>query len=700
MKQAFLATLLIASISGLLSSIALADGPADNNAETVRPIPPPGTKLSEPQAKKLTDRCNTVRSAWEDLVAKAQSNANGAKQWQKAEFEQNVLALEKLTPEILVFPRAVEMALEFNQFYKPREFDTALSLLDEAMRRIDVASSSPVWSRVVGIIDGSQQQLIIGGYQSKIDSSYQPYALVVPPGYTHGDSRPRRLDLWFHGRGETLSEVNFLDKGRSSAGQYTPADTFVLHPFGRYSNAFKFAGEVDVLEALEHVSKHLPVDHNQTSVRGFSMGGAACWQFATHYADRFFAANPGAGFSETPEFLKSFQGEDLSATPDYQRTLWRLYDCPHWSRNLIHCPTVAYSGEIDRQKQAADVMEKSLAKHDIEMLHLIGPQTAHKIHEDSKLEIEQRMESLATLASAEVPRHIDFTTQTLRYNRMHWVHVEGLNEHWKTARVVANIKDMGDKSVIEVSTTNVSHLRLEFGAGQWPGVFPNTPSLVIDGIPCTSTNLRSDRSWSVHCELKKGHWNRVTESDDSLRKRPGMQGPIDDAFMDSFLFVLPSGKSDDPAFQSWTDQESRHAHLHWRLHFRGDVQSVIDRELTKEQIADHNLILFGDPQSNSVIARLADGMPVKWSDDTITLGEHSFPRGEHAVAMIYPNPTNPDRYIVLNSGFTFREYDYLNNARQTPKLPDWAIINIQDGATMRDPGKVEAAGFFDEQWMP
>ncbi|MCA9140641.1 MAG: hypothetical protein KDB00_27905 [Planctomycetales bacterium] len=683
-----------------LLGLAFADGPADNNAETVRPIPPPGTELTAEQSQQLTDRCQAVRTAWADLVAKSASDAQSAKAWQKAEFQRTVSALESLAPEILVFPRAVEMAMELNQFYKPREYESAVSLLDEAMRRIEVAEVTPVWSNVVGIGDGAEQKLIIGGYRSRIDSSYQPYALVVPPGYTHGDSRPRRLDIWFHGRGETLSEVNFLDKGRSSAGQYTPRDTFVLHPFGRYSNAFKFAGEVDVLEGLEHVSGHLPVDSARTSVRGFSMGGAACWQFATHYADRFFAANPGAGFSETPEFLKSFQGEDLSSTPDYQRTLWRLYDCPHWSRNLIQCPTVAYSGEIDRQKQAADVMEKSLADQGIEMLHVIGPQTAHQIHEDSKLEIEQRMDSLAALASADVPQRIDFTTQTLRYNRMHWVHVEGLKQHWKTSHVLAEIKTDEDKSVVEVSTENVSHLRLEFAAGQWQGSIPSRPAVAIDGDTLVGGPIRSDRSWTFQCELKDGHWAPVERTDVKLRKRPGLQGPIDDAFMDSFLFVLPSGKSSDPAFQTWTDAESHHAQLHWRNHFRGDVQSVIDRELTKEQIADHHLILFGDPQSNSVIARLADALPVKWTENSIKLADKTFPRSDHAVVMVYPNPANPDRYIVLNSGFTFREYDYLNNARQTPKLPDWAIINIKDGATMRDPGKVQAAGFFDEHWKP
>ena len=50
-----------------------------------------------------------------------------------------------------------------------------------------------------------------------------------------------RLDIWFHGRGETLSELSFVNQRRKSRGRFTPTDTIVLHPYGRYSNAFKFA---------------------------------------------------------------------------------------------------------------------------------------------------------------------------------------------------------------------------------------------------------------------------------------------------------------------------------------------------------------------------------------------------------------------------------------------------------------------------
>jgi hypothetical protein len=69
-----------------------------------------------------------------------------------------------------------------------------------------------------------------------------------------------------------------------------------------------------------------------------------------------------------------------------------------------------------------------------------------------------------------------------------------------------------------------------------------------------------------------------------------------------------------------------------------------------------------------------------------------------APVLIYPNPLNPKHYIVINSGFTYREYDYLNNARQTPKLPDWAIVDVDTPPNSRFPGKVVDANFFGEKW--
>ena len=80
-----------------------------------------------------------------------------------------------------------------------------------------------------------------------------------------------------------------------------------------------------------------------------------------------------------------------------------------------------------------------------------------------------------------------------------------------------------------------------------------------------------------------------------------------------------------------------------------------------------------------MLARIADKLPVKWTAEVV-VGGQSLPRRTHAPILIYPNPLNPKKYVVLNSGFTFREFDYLNNARQTPKLPDYAVVDTDNAA--------------------
>jgi hypothetical protein len=112
------------------------------------------------------------------------------------------------------------------------------------------------------------------------------------------------------------------------------------------------------------------------------------------------------------------------------------------------------------------------------------------------------------------------------------------------------------------------------------------------------------------------------------------------------------------------------------------------------------VICFGTPQSNRLIARVINQMPIRWTTHEIVLGSQQWDASKVLPLMIYPNPAAPHRYIVLNSGFTYREYDYLNNARQTPKLSDWAMIDATSPPSTRAAGRIVSEGFFDEMWMP
>ena len=148
----------------------------------------------------------------------------------------------------------------------------------------------------------------------------------------------------------------------------------------------------------------------------------------------------------------------------------------------------------------------------------------------------------------------------------------------------------------------------------------------------------------------------------------------------------------------WADGEMHHAIEHWRRQFRGEARVKNDTDVTNADIASSNLVLWGDPSSNKILAGIANKLPIHWDAKGIAAGEKHFDAGHEVLLMIYPNPLNPKLYIVLNSGFTFRELDYLNNARQTPKLPDWAIVDVSQPPTPGEPGRIDDAGFFGEQW--
>jgi hypothetical protein len=117
-----------------------------------------------------------------------------------------------------------------------------------------------------------------------------------------------------------------------------------------------------------------------------------------------------------------------------------------------------------------------------------------------------------------------------------------------------------------------------------------------------------------------------------------------------------------------------------------------DVQVTNEDIAAHNLVLWGDPLSNRLLARIAEKLPIQWDAESVRVGGKTFSTVGHVPVFIFPNPLNPKRYVVINSGFTFAAAGTASNAQQTPKLPDYAVIDLDNN------GSEVLGGFFDEQW--
>jgi pimeloyl-ACP methyl ester carboxylesterase len=656
----------------LTATLVGADGPADNIVDKVRAVPAPGIKLSAADQQDLSQGVEQLGKTIAELRGTLK----------------NKPAMLDLLPDVQIYHNAVRYALAYNEIYSAKEIPVAKQLLQQGMdRAAQLRKGEAPWTTATG--------LVVRGYLSKIDNSVQPYGMVVPATYK-GTGFPHRLDLWYHGRGEKLTELSFISGRQKSAGEFTPANTFVLHPYGRYCNANHFAGEIDTIEAVEHARKHYSIDDNRIVVRGFSMGGASVWNFAVHYPGLWAAAAPGAGFSETPLFLRDYQKEKLTPTW-YESKLWHVYDCTDYALNLFNCPTVAYSGEKDSQKQAADLMEKAAAAEGIKLVHVIGAGAGHNYTAAAKVEINRRLDSIVAAGRDPLPQEIHFTTWTLRYNHMRWLTIDTMEKHWERARVDAERTPNG----AILKTLNVNGLTLSMPPGS-PLKNNQPTNVIIDGQELKGSPVMSDRSWTSRFQKKDGKWQLAaptpTKGEVAMQKSHGLQGPIDDAFMDRFIFVRPTGSSLNAKVDAWVKKEMGHAIEHWRKQFRGEVVQKDDTAVSADDEKTANLILWGDPSGNKYLAKIVDKLPIGWSADAVRTGDKKYGSDQYVPVLISPNPRASHKYVVLNSGFTFREYDYLNNARQVPKLPDWALLDLNQPTTFTAPAGIADAGFFTEQW--
>jgi pimeloyl-ACP methyl ester carboxylesterase len=706
--------------------------PATLVAQDVRPVPPPGIEI--PAADRAEIEAG-VKKLGEEIAKLRELGKPNA-------------VIGRELPNVEIFHKSADWALRYGEIFDAKQIAIAkehiLQGLDRAAAIAQTKDPARLpWNTATG--------LVARGYRSKIDGSVQPYGLLIPESYEPvAEQLPVPLHFWCHGRNEKLSELAFINGVQNKKGEFTPDGAIVCYLYGRFCNANKFAGERDLFEALEDIKAHYKIDDNKLVVRGFSMGGAACWQFAFHFPGMWAAAAPGAGFAETEEFFRgTLYAEGATPPPWWERHLWRWYDNTIIARNIIGLPLVAYSGEMDKQKQAADIMVRYAAQEGRAFTHVIGPDTPHKYHPAAKPVIEKFVEVAVgnrrhdDYGRPEVPKSVSYTTYSLIYPKRAWVTIKGLEKSWERADIEAAI----EKNTVTVKTRNVSGLRLTIPVNAFPE--DAHPSLVADGAAIgglgvgggtTANGVFDKQIYAADLEKIDGKWTRprlnaaqIVERNNPLRtqtqlaKSPELCGPIDHAFMSKFIFVRPTGKPLNDAIGKWTQAEMEHAIKSWRAVFRGDVTMLTDQEalaLTERTNATNpyslsNFVLWGDISSNAYIKRVAalvsstpesdlfmgntpkpvsPLLPIVWGKNELNFKAYRLDPARYVPVMIYPNPLNPSRYVVLNSGHTFREFALLNNSDQTPKLPDWAIVDITTPPGPKWPGLIYDAGFFDEQW--
>jgi len=604
----------------------------------------------------------------------------------KAELDQSIEALRnELTPDheladVEIFSKATEWILRYrdSEFYRQHYVQDSLDTLaiGQARARALERGERP-WIRRTG--------RVVRAYRSRVDGSLQPYSVVVPKNYP-GDRR-WPADVILHGRNSRLNEVSFLRGPRDEPDPESDAEVLRLEVYGRTNNAYRWAGETDVFEALAAFEREYRVDRRNVVLRGFSMGGAGAWHLGLHHPTRWKAVEAGAGFTDTLTYAKNSLTE--ADTRPWQRAALHIYDAVDYARNVLMTNFVGYGGEDDPQLQASvnirEALEKgpdglrfrggpleSSASH---TLLLVGPGTKHRWHPGSRARSERQIRSVGHIN----PDSIQFTTHTTAFGDAGLVTIDGLDSHYEHATVT------GSKH--QLATSNVSRLILRSLSVSGPIVIDEQD---LGPAPASTVWLsKDDDAWRIHDSLSSFRG-------ESLQKRPGLQGPIDDAFRESFVLAMPTAKSAPGSAHEAAVNIAEDFRRTWAKYLRGDTIAVDDTAITPAVARDSHVVVFGDPSSNRYLASVVGKLPVTWNSKEIRVGSQAFPARNHLLRMIYPNPNNPSRYLVINSGHTFGEKEFKGtNALLYPRLGDWAVIKL-DGKTQ----SVAAAGFFDEAWQP
>ncbi len=493
-------------------------------------------------------------------------------------------------------------------------------------------------------------------FRSRMDGQLLLYHVTLPKDYDATKKYPLRVNLH---SGGGFTWLAYWVKGKPDTNLRAASTDGAIHmtPVGRQHIGI---GEVAILEAIGHVQKHYAVDPDRIVIGGASWGGTGGFHFGTFLPDRFAAAHTLTG------------GGNYNVPVGNGR-----YDAYMLADNLANLPFVIWDSPGDGHFKAnhafADGLRRRAAKHSgfYPHLELTDPKGGHGIIE-RKLQ-DEGWAWISRQVRNPYPKLVVFQTHWLRYDGAYWACIDTVEDPSRAARIEAEIKD----ATCRVAVDNVGRLHLDL-APALVGPFKELSVRINEGA-----ELKVAAGKTVYFWKDANGWSTSAERyPKGLIKKHGRSGPIQDVFME-YPVLMVHGKQSPEALDAIVD----------RLISTGDGSGVLRTGFERKEagavsdrdLSEKNLILVGDPKQNSLLAKIVDRLPVAFLDDGVKIAGKEYRGPGVSLAMVYPNPLNPERYVLLLPEVYVggKPLDY----------PDYVIFQTIKGQT-----RILAKGNFDAQW--
>jgi enterochelin esterase-like enzyme len=517
-------------------------------------------------------------------------------------------------------------------------------------------------------------------YVTANDNTAQPYYVHVPKDYDPKQQWP--LIVFLHGYVPYTSIIDPWLLPEEHEQIAADNDAILLTPYGRRNTDFQGVGEVDVLAAIEETKRFYNIDADRVSLCGPSMGGYGTWTIALRYPGMFAACAPMCG--QTDMFV--WWPWPYATAPEFKRFLGEWDNPIHLAPNGVGQSFLLQHGELDR-KPLIPVEQSHMMRWEMDRL---GTPIQYYEHEGSDhfiyhhaLGFEKAFSWLVTHRVDRWPKHIRLKSYSYRYDTAFWLSILEYQRWGSPGEVEAQVQD----NRIELRTQNVSRVRLSLA-----------PELVDLAEPLTV--VADGRE--VFREVAKGAALDLKLAEPltppqpaAVRKRKGLCGPIEDVLNGPFTVVVGTAGSaqETRALMDWAGTWVSE----WDAFADGVPPVKLDTDVDGRLMAERNLVLFGTPKTNHVLAEIADGLPIKIEDGRYGLGDRTFEGPDLGVAFCYPNPKRPGRYVLVYAGQDPGRNLGINHKHDL--LPDYCIFRAGPQDPHDDTYPYLCAGFFDLNWQ-
>lgn len=533
----------------------------------------------------------------------------------------------------------------------------------------------------------------VRAYRSPLTGEYRPLGLYVP---TDGNAGKRPLIVLLHSifadeRMLSLLADNFKDLG---AIVYQGA-AYRQFDWGGVSAAETWAG-------LEEVKRQYAIDDDRVYLAGYHIGGRGSWQLAMARPDLWAAAAPiFSGIDTSPNYpaLRLYPQYAAQAaevripntnppappvpiTDPLEKSLYEQASLVARAENIAHLPLRGAYGEDDPHATAERLaLQARLAQLGNPVSTHYVPGAMHGSPADEFRDPAFYQWLLAQRRQA-YPKMVSFSATGLRDNAAWWVRVDQMASPAGVARITGAVLD----GLVTVDTDNVTAMTLCIDTRLAPA--GTTLKVVVNDQTLPAITV-GEKATELHLVcMDGGKWAAGTVP--AGQKRHGLSGPIDDFQRDRFIFVYGTGG--DEATRTALEKRGKRM-ADWGL---GAVFSVkSDVEVTADDLRDAHLLLIGTPANNSLLAKMADRLPLRWTATGLALGGVAVDGPGAGACCIVPNPLAPDRYAVVITAIDEAGYQVWDT-----RAPggDYVLGHVEtfDGRPRFTP---TARGWFDNAWQ-